>query len=78
MEYQRATSESHLLTFGMDAKKSEDGASSKKLFDQQGLKQDDLTFSSFGMFAQSTWFVDPSNELSAVLRLEKSGLIGLI
>jgi outer membrane receptor for ferrienterochelin and colicin len=70
LEYQRTAGENHLLTFGVDTKSQEMESSSKKLFDQQGLKQDDLTFSSKGVFAQDTWFINDSNELSVVLRFD--------
>lgn len=70
LEYQRTAGENHLLTFGVDTKNQEMDSSSKKLFEQQGLKQDDLTYKSTGAFAQDTWIIDDANELSVVLRFD--------
>lgn len=69
-EYQRTLGEAHLLTVGLDTKNQYMESSSKKLYEAQGLKRDDLTFRSIGGFAQDTWFLTDSTELSLVLRFD--------
>lgn len=72
-EYQRALMADHLLTFGLDTKNQKMDSSSRKLYVQRvpPLNEDDLIFSSLGGFAQDTWFINDSHELSLVLRLDK-------
>ena len=71
-EYQQSAGENHLLAMGIDTKHQKMDSSSKKLFVERNppLKQDDLTYRSWGGFLQDTWFINPSNELSLVLRFD--------
>lgn len=69
-EYQRTAGENHLLTFGIDTKQQRMDSSSRVLYVDKGLPEDDLRFSSSGAFIQDSWFLNERNELSLVLRFD--------
>lgn len=71
VDWTQTTSEQHILVLGFDHKNEWMRSDSKALYIQQGLQKDNLTLQTYGAFAQDTWLMDSSNELSMVLRLDQ-------
>lgn len=73
LSYQRILNDSHVLELGLDSKNQIMDSSSQSLYVQRTppLQEDDLNYSSLGAYAQDTWFINPENEMSLVLRYDR-------
>jgi outer membrane receptor for ferrienterochelin and colicins len=66
-EYRFAT-DKHLFRIGLDSKNQKMNSASKILYEQMGLKKDNLAHNMSGIYFQDTWFINDSNEISWALR----------
>jgi len=63
-------SETHLVTYGVDARSETLRAHSHQFFDIDGLPKDDFDFLSAGAYFQDVWTPFPALEISTAIRLD--------
>lgn len=71
LKIDHALNNNHYLTYGVDTKIEKARSESEIFFVQNGQDKDDFDYTALGIYAQDSWMIDSSNELTFALRAAK-------